>query len=562
VATGTHEGPKLMLAVWLRMGITSAAYCALMVGVSVHGAPAEEREALLVQIVHPERQAAEVLRLFEGARAPHPAAALAGWKRATHEPMQLGKPLEAVIALFNPEMIPEWRIMHATEVGFGIRAVDGKPRFYAIVPHDDGTLAAVITADRLSGGPVEPPLVEDGKTFAVERLGTSGSIVATQLGSAVIVAGSRDDLKMAQRRLAFRVVSGQGAALAPAEEPGDSALRFDFDPALLETPGADHLTLRRVITLLRALDWGTFHGSLALRDDRLDIGTSSHEKSGVRTSRATAPAAVEPAWLRWVPAATTLGLISLATPSDAAFWDSVFALADRVDRADPAHAETAPLRSRINLFAAGAGARLEADLWPHLRGITVALAGDQAAPAAVNGALLVLHLDSELNARRVATDIVPRLVALSRGKKPAAAQFVKGPPGATIELGPLSGRSLVVADRGRDVLLGWGQGVLEAALDADTKPERSALAACAGWAKAGKPAPQRVGAVWPARCWSPAVGGDRTTLAWNALAEGPPAVWWGWDEPSASHDSVSWSGLRGLVHRFLDHVPLDPSPLP
>ncbi len=467
-----------------------------------------------------------------------------------------------MIALFNPEMIPEWRIMHATEVGFGIRAADGKPRFYAIVPHDDGTLAAVITADRLAGGPVEPPLVDLGKTLAVERLGASGATLATQVGSAVIVAGSRDDLKLALRRLAHRVGPGSGAARASGEEPADSAVRFDFDPALLETPGADHLTLRRAVTLLRGLDRGSFHGNLALRDDRLDLGVSSHAIPGAQPGRASAPAMVDPAWLGWVPAATTLGLVSLATPSDASFWDSVFSLADRVDRADPAHAETAPLRSRINLFAAGAGVRLEADLWPHLRGVTAALQRDREVPARVRGALLVLHVDSDANARRLATNIVPRLVALAHGKKPAAMQVLNRPPGTTINLGQLSGRSLLVTDRGLNVLVGWGDGVLEAALDAGSTAEHSVAALCTGWTKNGKSAPQRVGAIWPARCWSPALGGDRPTLAWNALADGPPAIWWGWDEQNTSHDSVQWSGLRGLVHRFLDRIPLDAPPVP
>ena len=54
------------------------------------------------------------------------------------------------------------------------------------------------------------------------------------------------------------------------------------------------------------------------------------------------------------------------------YWDGVFALADRVDRADPARANLAPLRTRINLLASAVGARLEADFWPHLRGVTVA----------------------------------------------------------------------------------------------------------------------------------------------------------------------------------------------
>src|SRR4051812_15445445 len=50
--------------------------------------------ALTVRLAHPDRQLAHLLVLFEGAKAPHPAAALAGWKRATRDPGGLGKPLE------------------------------------------------------------------------------------------------------------------------------------------------------------------------------------------------------------------------------------------------------------------------------------------------------------------------------------------------------------------------------------------------------------------------------------------------------------------------------------
>jgi hypothetical protein len=59
----------------------------------------------MVRLVHPERQAAEVLRLFEGTCATSPAAALTAWKRSNPRPGWLAKPLEAVIATFNPGMV-------------------------------------------------------------------------------------------------------------------------------------------------------------------------------------------------------------------------------------------------------------------------------------------------------------------------------------------------------------------------------------------------------------------------------------------------------------------------
>jgi hypothetical protein len=39
-----------------------------------NGGPPDAGEALVVRLVHPERQAFKVLKLFDGSRAPHPAA--------------------------------------------------------------------------------------------------------------------------------------------------------------------------------------------------------------------------------------------------------------------------------------------------------------------------------------------------------------------------------------------------------------------------------------------------------------------------------------------------------
>ena len=73
-------------------------------------------DMLVLHLVHPERQAEAVLKLFDGARLRHPAAALAAWKAAARPPRELGKPLEALIALFNPEMCGEWRVMDGTRL--------------------------------------------------------------------------------------------------------------------------------------------------------------------------------------------------------------------------------------------------------------------------------------------------------------------------------------------------------------------------------------------------------------------------------------------------------------
>ena len=109
------------------------------------GEPTSPGEAFVARLVHPDRQAAEVLRLFEGARWSDPAAALAAWK--TQRPdAGLGKPAEAVIALFNPEMAREWRSLDEAEVRIGLDPGTGGLGWFAVIPRDDGTVAAGITA--------------------------------------------------------------------------------------------------------------------------------------------------------------------------------------------------------------------------------------------------------------------------------------------------------------------------------------------------------------------------------------------------------------------------------
>ena len=133
---------------------------------------------IVFRLVHPDRQAATILHLFEGCRVPHPAAALAAWKRATGDPKQLGKPIEAVISFFNPEMVREWGVLHEAEFQLRLDPEDGSARWRFAAPRDDGTLAALITALRLTGGGDEAPLA-DGRR-AVERLGGPGAAVATR----------------------------------------------------------------------------------------------------------------------------------------------------------------------------------------------------------------------------------------------------------------------------------------------------------------------------------------------------------------------------------------------
>ena len=59
-------------------------------------------------------------------------------------------------------------------------------------------------------------------------------------------------------------------------------------------------------------------------------------------------------------------MASLAIDPDPASWDLAFAAVDRIERVDPARSRLAPLRTRLNLLAMGAGVQLEGDLRPHV----------------------------------------------------------------------------------------------------------------------------------------------------------------------------------------------------
>ncbi len=165
-----------------------------------------------------------MIALFQGSRASDPAAALAAWKRATRDAKGLSKPLEAAIATLNPEMVSELRALDEAELGLGFDPEDGHVRWYAIVPHDEGTIAAMATALTLTGGGSDLPW--NGLT--INRLGPPGSAVVARVPGVLVVTGSRDELPVALKH------ARAGAGL-PA--PVNSGWRFRLDPRELALTG-------------------------------------------------------------------------------------------------------------------------------------------------------------------------------------------------------------------------------------------------------------------------------------------------------------------------------------
>jgi hypothetical protein len=554
--------------------------CFALIGVFVAAAkPAdafEDEQAnsgqpIEIRLVHPDRQAATVLRLFDGAPMPHPAAALAAWKRATHDPDQLGKPLEAVISLLNPEMGREWSVFHEAQLELGFDSETGSGQWRLTIPHDDGTIAALITALRLSGGGDEKPVASG--TMAVHRMGGPGAAVAARGAEGVILASSPSELDRAlspgssgswSRRTAPRDQQNPAANTGARE----SGLVFRLDPWRMTVPSRGSVATRRAIELAHGLGCRTVVGSLGICEDRLELEMAS----ALNPVTPAAPDAagsqiIDPEWLQWIPAGEVVALVSLAAVSGPAFWEKIFSLVDRIDRADPARAEMAPLRTRINLLATAVGVKLEVDLWPHLSGVTVGWLVTLNKPDHWGRAVLILQMDEERTARELSENILPRLMSLwgnskhgvGLGRPPEGAHAAPRDAFAPHPLGRVRGHPLETAVRGRTVLIGWGENALQSMFQAAEHREQSTMSVIEP-ARTGpvQESPARFAAFWPGRIWLPIRGLDGPTLLNRCLAGGPPIVWTGWCSEGRGRDCVRWCGLHDLVRRFLAAIPIDP----
>jgi hypothetical protein len=474
-----------------------------------------------------------VLALFKGSRAPHPAAALAAWKRAAGPSATVGKRWEAAIAAFNPEMVAELRRMDQAELVVTFDAAGDKAHWYATIPGDDGTFASLAPALSLTNGGQEPPL--EGNGVAVDRLGPPPSPLAARGAGRFALADTRDGL-----RLALALPRSPDPASEPVGRGLESGWVLQVNPRALGPSGP--LPKRRLAESLRALDCTRMSARAGLEGETLLMAVTLQLETPLPAS-----GTVDPAWLEGLPENRLLAVIAAPIDSDNAAWERRFALADRIERADPAHADVAPLRTRINLLAAGVKVRPEVDLWPHLRGLTAAILVDRA--GALDGALVFLHTDSPAAAARIAGQVLPALAPLLGLRVPLHAAV-----GGTTEtrlLGQYRQRPTGVRALGATVRLAWGEPALESIRTDRTSNAMGELLSPEGQRS------QRFAAFWPGRLAAPTTVG--TPLA-ATLAAAEPVVWSGRNEPPGVRDVVRWPGLHDLVRRTLDNLPLDLPP--
>ena len=145
-------------------------------------------------------------------------------------------------------------------------------------------------------------------------------------------------------------------------------------------------------------------GSIRLEGDTLSVDVVGRFDAPPALARATIP----PRWLDAVPAEGTLAAFAFALDPSPAAWNSTFDLLDAVERVDPARANLAPLRLRLNLLASAAVTKPDIDLWPRLVGVSAIVTADASGKA--DGALVRLHAKDEASAKRLQTLTLPRLL--------------------------------------------------------------------------------------------------------------------------------------------------------
>ena len=468
--------------------------------------PEGQAEALVARLIRPDRQAVEILHLFEGARWSHPAAALSAWRSRSPQSTP-GKAIEALIASFNPEMVREWRCMDRAELRIGVAPSTGEIGWAVLVPHDDGTLAAGVTAIRLTN-PEDLPIRSGDRSIPVARIGRAGVPMACQVGGSVVVAGSREWL---QRGVA--IVRERGGPSSALGESIDSGFVFRIEPARLPSAKSGSLDLRRVVEAIRAMGCGPIDGRAFIKDGAFVLDVSARFEG-----RASIERGVEPAWLESVPTAGAMAAFSIALDPDASGWDRAFALADRVERVDPARAALAPLRTRLNLLALASGVRWESELRPHLLGISGCILGVPDRPGKVSGILIVLHLDDAATANSVARRASLRL------------------------------SSLAIETHDREIRVGWGQTSRRWVGERPAAGESLSALMKTPDLGGALPMPRRIVAAWPGRILRPT---GAIARAGQTLADDPPIIWSGWDLFGRTHDVARWNGLGDRVRRFL-----------
>ena len=468
-----------------RVRLKFAALTCFMPAIFVSAAIADDEPpvAVSIRLIQPDAQLDRFLKLFEGARYPHPAAAFAAWKRAKmldrDRPEPFSKGLEVLIAFFNPEMVRELKTLDDGRFCLRFAAETGRAAWSLSIPRDDGSFAAVATAFSLTDGREEEPI----EGMRVDRLGPKDCADLAQKGELVVVASSRDEAALrleancAARRRSQKTSFGHRRDNRPGgifklQEPLDSTDLGRFSAVRCARSRRDRL-LGRGSLLLGDRDSPCRRFAARSRDDcrrlariRASRPDDRRDFHGDRSC------------------ARNLGRRFLGDRSGSSRRSG--------------QCQTCACSRSSRRLTLPSRVRMEADFFPHLLGLTAISLGDPGT-SRPDGFILAFHCDSLAAAKRLEIETFPRLLGgFMKKNEPRELGDVR-------VLGEISNRSVSIARRERTVLLSWGD-------------PRTTMSACL--------AVTLIPNVPPVRSFANL--GSRTPLCLVVLARFGPARSWRW----------------------------------
>ena len=487
---------------------------------------ANDSFTIRVQFVHPEQQLREVLNLFEGTKAKHPAALLAAWRRATHNPDVLDKVTQAAIASLNPDMLREWSLLHHA-LGFW----DSPQHWCAAIPNDDGTFAAFATALALTDGAEEAPLAPI--QARVDRLGKQGAPLLAQHQNQVVVASSRAELLTGFRQLAT-------PRAAPAENPAASGVHLQIKPGRLRPDSAPWL--ERLTKTLSALEIDAAELQASIQNGRVQLVIDS-------PTQIEADHPIDPAWLAIIPN-NAAGAFSLSRDSRGQLLTALRKVFESLAR-NPENPPPSPLKPCLESILIKDGQILwDSARWDALRGSTGFVVTNH--QAEFTAGALVLHMADP----QAASDFAPRIARVAR-------QFIAGKPqngpiptprDTPLDLGEFDSRPVRMFAKDAHILISWGDldsRQLAARLTSPPDDWRNALPSTAL-----EPGAQSLFLAWPGRL--PIPGLPRDGILARALAESPPVVARGGVQQGHWSERITWDGARGFVQKLTEILPQQP----
>jgi hypothetical protein len=372
--------------------------------------------------------------------------------------------------------------------------------------------------------------------IAVDRLAGPGSPLMAKVSGGTLLASSREELQASGVRLADHEDDLAGLRL--------DGIQISVAPGALK--GSKSLMIRRIDEILRPEVKIPRRGLNGAAEIDVSLSLGSIDATIVYHNKPPAPKVpINPRWLDWIPRDRAMFGFAFTTDPGQESWDTLFALADRVEKLDSARENVLPLQVRIDLLTKVVGLRAQTDLMFHLVGTSGWIGSNG---KALDAALVMFHLDDQVVAERIVANLKPL---------PGSGPLPPTPVGQARSLGTAEGRTLRVSRLDRSVILEWGDGALEASIKARDHLDQSAGPEIRQ-DQIKKATSSLYGALWPGRI--PGIWVDGSPLK-RAMVSAPPLFWEGApDERFGYFLNLRWSDIDETLKRFLESLPLDPPP--